>query len=82
MQEDADRCCAGWIPVRVPVEFRNRLDHWAQSLPLPFHSGRGPWIRVLVPECESELIATLRLREPDVFRSSTGPANPWLKLPS
>lgn len=81
MQQDADRCCAGWIPVRVPVEFRYRLDEWAETPPLPFHDARSPWIRVLVPENQPELIEALRLREPDAFRSSTGPVSPWLKLP-
>ncbi len=80
-QFEADRCCFGWIPVRVPLEFRKRLQDWTESPPLPFGDDRRAWIRVLIPEHETDLIQLLRLREPDVFRSSTGSANPWLKFP-
>ena len=79
VQEDAARCCAGWIPIRVPFVYRRRLADWALKLPSSELEIVRAWVRVLIPEHETELIKNLRLREPDSFRSSTGPANPWLK---
>ena len=78
--EDAARCCAGWTPVRIPFTYLGRLDDWVSSEIVP--SPCEPcWCRTLVPSAFTELIRELRVREPHVFRSSTGPLAPWLRLP-
>ena len=75
--EEARKCCAGFIPVRVPMDFWYTPEIWATE-PVEHLYDYKSWIRILIPEQDTELFRRLWVRQPTAYQSSTGPINPGL----
>lgn len=68
---DAERCCSGWVPIRVPFEWRNDLSGWAEAAKDSSEDINQPWVRMLVAANEHDLIERLREREPNALREKS-----------
>jgi len=72
--EDADKCCAGYVPVHVPMDFWYTPEAWAREPVERAHKYKS-WIRILIPEQETALFNLLWARQPIVYQSPIGPFN-------
>lgn len=75
--QKACRCCAGYLPVRVPVAFAFAPRDWAMQ-PIERLYDYTTWSRILIPTSETHLYQHLWVRQPTAYQSSTGPINPGL----
>jgi hypothetical protein len=71
--DKAARCCNGWVPVKVPWGYRNRLREWANSRDVLYNPYAVLWYILLVPSSERELLAKLQGRIPDWLWGFYGP---------
>ena len=76
-EEEARKCCAGFVPVHVPMRFQYTPERWAEEPVERLYEFKS-WFRILIPEWNKELFHELWIRQAIVFQSSTGPINPGL----
>lgn len=78
-EDQAQRCCAGYAPIRVPMAFQHKPREWSEQ-PIEQLYDYMAWSRILIPEQETDLYRKLWVRQPTAYQSSTGPINPGLNI--
>lgn len=73
--DEANKCCAGYVPVRVPMDFWYTPELWAKEPVERLHDYKS-WIRILIPKQDTELFKLLWARQPVVYQSPIGPFGP------
>jgi hypothetical protein len=77
-QEEAERCCNGWIRLMVPLQY-GEDEFFGAPVKNPYYIS-GLWKPWLIREEETEEIERLLTLMPMTLRSSTS-ANPWITTP-
>src|SRR5579862_3850960 len=62
--ENAAKCCNGFVPVKVPWEYRFELSDWIATVSSSLNLVRISWVTLLVPDTDEQLISRLKVKVP------------------